>query len=134
MTVTEVTEEIAALSLQGPTSATVLKAGRLRRGRPETVPNVVRMPSARARSPISRTGFTGDLGYELWTTPDQALPLWDRLFEAGSLYGIAPIGTDALNIARIEAGFIITNMDFMPADQALREDRPARRSKWDWAG
>jgi aminomethyltransferase len=75
------------------------------------------------RLTISRTGFTGDLGYELWTTPDHALALWDHLFAAGSLLGITAIGTDALNLARIEAGFIITNMDFIPADQALREDR-----------
>ena len=56
-------------------------------------------------------------------TPDQALPLWDQLFAAGAPYGIRPIGTEALNLARIEAGFIITNMDFIPADQAVREDR-----------
>jgi aminomethyltransferase len=72
---------------------------------------------------ISRTGFTGDLGYELWTTPDQALPLWDRLFDAGRLHGLRPIGSDALNIARMEAGFIITNLDFVPSPQAVREDR-----------
>ncbi len=72
---------------------------------------------------ISRTGFTGDLGYELWTTPDRALELWDLLFEAGSLYGIRPVGTTALNMARIEAGFIITNLDFISAEQAVRNDR-----------
>ena len=72
---------------------------------------------------ISRTGFTGDLGYELWTTPDHALALWDALMAAGAYCGIQPIGTNALNLARIEAGFIITNMDFIPADQAVREDR-----------
>ena len=73
---------------------------------------------------VSRTGFTGDLGYELWMTPGQALPFWDHLFAAGLPWNIRPIGTDALDLARIEAGFIITNMDFIPADQALREDRP----------
>ncbi len=72
---------------------------------------------------VSRTGFTGDLGYELWTTPDHALPLWDRLFEAGAPWGIRPIGTQALDIARTEAGFIITNLDFVPSHQAVREDR-----------
>ena len=118
----EVTEEIAALSLQGPTSATVLKEA----GFDVTMLKPFRMAQfafAGGEITISRTGFTGDLGYELWATPDQALPLWDRLFAAGALYGIAAIGTNALNLARIEAGFIITNMDFIPADQALREDR-----------
>ncbi len=79
---------------------------------------------------ISRTGFTGDLGYELWTTPDHALALWDALFAAGAPWGIRPIGTHALNLARIEAGFIITNMDFVPADQACARIARARPSRW----
>lgn len=122
VTVREVTEEIAALSLQGPTSATVLKAA----GFDVSALRPFRMAQfafAGAEITISRTGFTGDLGYELWATPDQALPLWDQLFAAGAPYGITAIGTEALNLARIEAGFIITNMDFIPADQAVREDR-----------
>ena len=122
VTVREVTEEIAALSLQGPTSATVLKAA----GFDVSALKPFRMAQfafAGAEITISRTGFTGDLGYELWATPDQALPLWDQLFAAGAPYGITAIGTEALNLARIEAGFIITNMDFIPADQAVREDR-----------
>jgi aminomethyltransferase len=72
---------------------------------------------------VSRTGFTGDLGYELWTTPEHALALWDHIFAAGALHGIRPIGTHALDMARIEAGFIITNLDFIPSHQAVREDR-----------
>jgi aminomethyltransferase len=122
VTVREVTEEIAALSLQGPTSAAVLAAA----GFEVSALKPFRMADFAfdgGRLTISRTGFTGDLGYELWTTPDHALALWDHLFAAGSLLGITAIGTDALNLARIEAGFIITNMDFIPADQALREDR-----------
>jgi aminomethyltransferase len=122
VTVQEVTEDIAALSLQGPTSATVLKAA----GFDVSALKPFRMSQfafAGAEITISRTGFTGDLGYELWATPDQALPLWDHLFAAGAPYGITAIGTEALNLARIEAGFLITNMDFIPADQAVREDR-----------
>jgi aminomethyltransferase len=72
---------------------------------------------------VSRTGFTGDLGYELWTDPARALPLWDALFAAGAPWGLRAIGSTALNLARLEAGFIITNMDFVPAPQAVREDR-----------
>lgn len=122
VTVREVTEEIAALSLQGPTSAAVLAAA----GFDVWALKPFRMAEFAfdgGRLTVSRTGFTGDLGYELWTTPDHALALWDHLFAAGALLGITAIGTDALNLARIEAGFIITNMDFIPADQALREDR-----------
>ncbi|NUB46239.1 aminomethyl transferase family protein [Fertoebacter nigrum] len=120
--VREVTEEVAALSLQGPCSAAVLQAAgfdmcNLRPFR------MAKLGFEGVEITISRTGFTGDLGYEIWATPAQALPLWDALMRAGAPWGIRPIGTSALNLARIEAGFIITNMDFIPADQAVREDR-----------
>ncbi|PTE13447.1 aminomethyltransferase family protein [Pseudogemmobacter blasticus] len=121
--VAEITEEIAALSLQGPCSASVLAAAGLDVSALKPF-RMARFPFAGGEITISRTGFTGDLGYELWMTPDQALPFWDHLFAAGAPWGIRPIGTDALDLARIEAGFIITNMDFVPAHQALREDRP----------
>jgi len=120
--VAEVTEEIAALSLQGPCTATVLQAA----GFDVSGLKPFRMasfPFDGGTLTISRTGFTGDLGYELWTTPKHALALWDHLFEAGQLFGIRPIGSNALNTARIEAGFIITNLDFVPSHQAVREDR-----------
>lgn len=122
VSVREETEEVAALSLQGPCSASVLiAAGFAVEGlRPF---RHAEFPFGGGTVRISRTGFTGDLGYELWMAPDQALPLWDHLMQAGAPWGLRPIGTDALNLARIEAGFIITNMDFIPADQALREDR-----------
>jgi aminomethyltransferase len=120
--IAEVTEEIAALSLQGPCTATVLAAAGF---------DVSDLKPFRMRSfafdggeiAISRTGFTGDLGYELWTATEHALALWDHLFAAGAPWGIRPIGTRALDMARIEAGFIVTNMDFVPAHQAVREDR-----------
>ncbi|MCX7346254.1 MAG: aminomethyltransferase family protein, partial [Alphaproteobacteria bacterium] len=120
--VAEVTEEIAALSLQGPCTAAVLQAA----GFDVSGLKPFRMasfPFDGGTLTISRTGFTGDLGYELWTTPKHALALWDHLFEAGRLFGIRPIGSNALNTARIEAGFIITNLDFVPSHQAVREDR-----------
>jgi aminomethyltransferase len=126
VSVTDVTEKIAALSLQGPTSAEVLRlAGFAIDGlKPFRMADFGQgQGQGQGQVTISRTGFTGDLGYELWTTPDQALPLWDRLFDAGRLHGLRPIGSEALNIARLEAGFIITGMDFTPADICLREDR-----------
>ena len=118
----EETEEIAALSLQGPTSAEILRlAGFAIDGlKPFRMED---FPLGTDRLMISRTGFTGDLGYELWTTPDQALALWDLLFQAGRLHGIRPIGSEALNMARMEAGLIITGYDFTPADVCVREDR-----------
>lgn len=120
--VTDETEAIAALSLQGPTSAEILRlAGfAINDLRPF---RLAEFALGTGRVTISRTGFTGDLGYELWTTPDLALLLWDRLFDAGALHGLRAIGSEALNIARIEAGLIITGYDFTPADTCLREDR-----------
>jgi aminomethyltransferase len=120
--VADETEEVSALSLQGPTSASVLTAA----GFDISALKPFRMatfPFGAGQLMISRTGFTGDLGYELWTTPNNAIPLWDHLFAAGALWGLRPIGGDALNLARLEAGFIVTNMDFIPATQAVREDR-----------
>jgi aminomethyltransferase len=120
--VAEETEDVAALSLQGPTSATVLAAA----GFDISDLKPFRMkefPFVSGRLMVSRTGFTCDLGYELWTTPDLALPLWDHLFGVGELYGLRPIGSDALNLARLEAGFIVTGHDFTPAPICVREDR-----------
>lgn len=120
--ISEETEEVAALSLQGPTSATVLAAAGFDVSALKPF-RMTRFAFAGGELIVSRTGFTGDLGYELWTTPELALPLWDHLFAAGALHGLRPIGSDALNMARLEAGFIITGYDFTPAPQCVREDR-----------
>ena len=72
---------------------------------------------------VSRTGFTGDLGYELWTAPENAESLWDYLFAAGEITGIRAIGTDALEHARIEAGYIAAYIDFLPAHATMRTGR-----------
>jgi aminomethyltransferase len=122
VTVREETEEVAALSLQGPCSAAVLGAAGFDVSSLKPF-RMITLPFGSGQITISRTGFTGDLGYELWLAPEQALPLWDHLIASGAPWGIRPIGSDALNLARIEAGFIITNLDFIPAHQAVREDR-----------
>ena len=123
VTLTEETHEVAALALQGPTSAAVLKhlglAG-IATLKPFAMATFVLGPTSLL---VSRTGFTGDLGYELWIDPAHAEYLWDRLFEAGELHGLKPMGTHALDMARIEAGFIQAGVDFLPADRAVRTDR-----------
>ncbi|MEE2876595.1 MAG: aminomethyltransferase family protein [Candidatus Neomarinimicrobiota bacterium] len=76
---------------------------------------------------ISRTGYTGDLGYELWTSQDNALPLWDRLTEAGAQFGITHTGLHALDMARIEAALILLDVDYISAQHAaidLRKSSP----------
>src|SRR4029453_15554238 len=121
--IVEETHDVAALAFQGPTSCAVLKRLGLA-GVEQMKPFELRdYPFGGTTLMVSRTGFTGDLGYELWIDPDHAVELWDRLFEAGSNYGITPIGTIALDMVRIEAGFIQAGADFLPADEAVRPGR-----------
>jgi aminomethyltransferase len=72
---------------------------------------------------ISRTGYTGDLGFEIWVDAAQAVPLWDALIDAGRAYGILPTGLLALDIARIEAGLMLIDVDYVPARKALIESQ-----------
>lgn len=121
--VIEQTEAIAALALQGPTSFSVLRSAGFA-GVERLKPfDIAEFPHAAGMVTVSRTGFTGDLGYELFVPAEAALSLWDRLFEAGRLHGIRAIGYAALNRARIEAGLIVANADFITAEHALRADR-----------
>ena len=120
VTIEDETEAVAGLALQGPTSCAVLKRMGLdgiERLRP------FHMTEVDGALTVSRTGFTGDLGYELWVEPGRAEELWDRIVEAGALHDLRPIGSRALNMARIEAGFIQTNADFVAGEQALRGTR-----------
>jgi aminomethyltransferase len=123
VSIVEDTHEVAGLALQGPTSCAVLKAIGCA-GVENLAPfGIAFFPFAGGELMVSRTGYTGDLGYELWIDPSRALDLWDALFEKGRIHGIRPMGTHALEVARIEAGFIQAHVDFLPADQAIRLDR-----------
>ena len=115
LSIVEHTEALAALSLQGPTSFAVLKAMGLEATSALKPFDLGHYPFAEGEIMISRTGFTGDLGYELWIEPNLALTLWDRLYEAGANYGIQPYGEAATNMARLEAGFIMPYMEFNEA-------------------
>lgn len=121
--VAEETEEVAGLALQGPTSCAVLRDAGFAGVEALKVFDLAGFPHGSGTVTISRTGFTGDLGYELFVPAGLALPLWDRLFEAGRPHGIRAIGYAALNRARIEAGLIVANADFVTAEHAIRHDR-----------
>ncbi len=123
VSIREETAEVAALALQGPTSAAVLRALGVSAVESQTPFSLRVVPFEGSSLMVSRTGFTGDLGYELWIPPTHAERLWDALFEAGMHVGIKPMGTHALEMARIEAGFIQAGVDFLPADRAIRTDR-----------
>jgi aminomethyltransferase len=115
VSVTDMSDHIAALSLQGPTSCAVLKKMGLH-GIDSAKPfDILHFPFHGDTLMVSRTGFTGDLGYELWVNPELALQMWDELYAAGADYNIQPFGEEATNMARLEAGFIMPGMEFNEA-------------------
>lgn len=121
--ITHETEDVAALAVQGPTSYSVLKKMGIE-GLDTLKPfGLIHVDFEGTEMMVSRTGFTADLGYELWTDPSKAEALWDALFAAGELHGIRAIGTYALEMARIEAGFLAAYMEFLPADETVRTGR-----------
>ncbi len=123
VTVEEETEAVAGLALQGPTSFAVLRDAGFAGVEKLKIFDLAEFPHDGGTVTISRTGFTGDLGYELFVPAEKALSLWDRLMNAGELRGIRAIGYTALNRARLEAGLIVANADFTTAEHAIRADR-----------
>jgi aminomethyltransferase len=113
----DVSDSIAALSLQGPASRAIVGEVDLKYFRIANT-EVFGIPAQ-----ISRTGYTGDFGYEIWVSADKAVPLWDALVEAGTPYGIVPAGMLALDVARIEAGLVLIDVDYVPARKALIESQ-----------
>lgn len=123
VSVVDETHDVCGLAVQGPTSFSILKTMGL-----DGIDNLKPFGLATydfqgTEIMVSRTGFTGDLGYELWLSPDKAVDLWDALFAAGKDYGIRAMGTEALEQSRIEAGFIAAYIDFLPADVTVRSGR-----------
>lgn len=119
VTITDVSDSTAALALQGPTSRDILQQ---LCDQDLSGLKYFRVMPARLRGipvTVSRTGYTGDLGYELWVGAEQALRLWDALIEVGTPYGITPTGILALDIARIEAGLMLIEVDYISARHAL---------------
>ncbi len=117
--VTDVSRTIAAVALQGPKARAVAS---------ELVPSgldelrffrALRTEWEGRELLVTRTGYTGDLGYELWVANEDALPLWDALIEAGRPHGLMPMGLDALDVVRVEAGFLLKDVDYFSAKHAL---------------
>ena len=115
----EVSEAIAAVALQGPMSRDIVRSifgaavDRLK------FFHFTSFESGGLSVVLSRTGYTGDLGYELWAPGDRAIELWDLLMKEGKPYGIKPAGMLALDVARLEAGFILLEVDYTSVEKAL---------------
>ena len=121
VSVEDVSEETAALALQGPTSAALLRAvsdadiDRLKYFR------VTSGVIGGVRVEISRTGYTGDLGYEIWIPVRHAVQVWDALMAGGGPFEIRPAGMLALDVARVEAGLLLADVDFVSSRKAVIE-------------
>ena len=115
------THDIAALAVQGPTSWSVLAAAGI--GGLENLKPFDLVATHFGDRPVvvSRTGYTGDLGYELWTPPEHAEPLWDAIFGVQGRFDIKVMGLSALEMVRIEAGFIMPGFDFNTAESTIRD-------------
>ena len=115
----DISEEVAALALQGPTSGKLLRAVaeadieglKYFRVLPGTIGGV--------KVEISRTGYTGDLGYEIWMPAKGAVKVWDALMKGGKPFDIKPAGMLALDVARIEAGLLLIEVDFFSSKKAM---------------
>ena len=125
--VEDVTESTAAVALQGPLSRAVLE---LATGEPwddlryfRRRPARLRLGRRRIAVDVSRTGYTGDLGYELWIPAERATDAWDALTAAGAPFGIRPAGMLALDVVRLEAGLILLEVDYTSSRHALNPDQ-----------
>ncbi|MDK1081954.1 MAG: aminomethyltransferase family protein [Anaerolineae bacterium] len=121
VTIEDITEAYGIMAMQGPYSRDILN--RLTKTDAQGLNYFGLMDIKIAGIPItlSRTGYTGDLGYELWVKADKAVALWDAVFEAGEDYRIRPFGDYALDIARIEAGLLLIDADFHSSKKVMYE-------------
>ena len=114
------TPEVAALAVQGPTSYSVLAEAGIG-GVEQLKPfDIADLQCGDIPVMVSRTGYTGDLGYELWMQPEDALKVWDAVFGVQGRYDIHAMGLSALEMVRIEAGFVMPGFDFNTAEATVR--------------
>ena len=119
----DLSERLGALALQGPRSREILME--LSSADLSTLPYFWITETQLGGTPvhISRTGYTGDLGFEIWVSTEHAERVWDRLMEVGKGRGITPTGMLALDLARVEAGYPLIEVDFISAEKALIESQ-----------
>ncbi len=123
LVITEVTDAIVGLAVQGPVSCKILKKTGFDGVEKLKIFQLESFSLNGYEVMVSRTGFTGDLGYELWTNAINAADLWETLFKAGKPHGIRMIGSEALDMLRIEAGLIMVDVEFMSCFHTVKYDR-----------
>ena len=123
LSITDDSYTTAALALQGPSSRSILN--KIASDSLDSLSFFWMIDTTFGDIPvsISRTGYTGDLGYEIWIDSQDALSVWDLLLKEGKLYGITPAGLQALDIARIEAGLILLDVDYISSRHAIIESQ-----------
>lgn len=119
----DISESVAALALQGPTSGRLLRSVADAEIENLKYFRVTHGSIAGVQVDISRTGYTGDLGYEIWVDANDALRVWDALVESGDPFDIKPAGMLALDVARIEAGLLLIDIDFNSSKKALIDEQ-----------
>lgn len=129
VTLEDSSARIAVVALQGPRSREVLRAAS-----DADMDGLKFFGATRAKLDgldvwITRTGYTGDLGYEVWVEKEHAPRLWDALMDAGRPHGITAAGLDALDVSRIEAGFILLGVDYFSAPKTVLEARKSTPSE-----
>jgi len=120
----DISETVAALALQGPTSGRLLN--QVVEGADIANLKYFRVTTgtiAGVAVEVSRTGYTGDLGYEVWIPAGDAVRVWDALIEHGRAFDIKPTGMLALDVARIEAGLLLIDIDFNSSKKALIDEQ-----------
>ena len=120
----DISESVSALALQGPTSGRLLRS-LVRHADIENLKyfRLTKANIADVSVDISRSGYTGDLGYEIWIPSQQAVKVWDVLMEAGRAFDIHPAGMLALDVARVEAGLLLIEVDFNSSKKALIDEQ-----------
>jgi aminomethyltransferase len=131
VTIEDVSESLAALSLQGPQSLSILQA--LGEVPPLKYFRLARTELRGIAVEVSRTGYTGDLGFEIWVPAQDALQVWDAIMQAGAPRGLQAAGMLALDVARIEAGLMLIDVDYVPAKKALVESQTSSPYELDLA-
>jgi aminomethyltransferase len=119
----DVSETLAAIALQGPFARHVLEAATGDDWSDVAYFRRRAAKSGRIALDVSRTGYTGDLGYELWVDARRAVDLWDRLFRVGTQFGLTAAGMLALDMVRIEAGLILIEVDYTSSRHALAAEQ-----------